>query len=142
MSGAMESINRRRFLSALPLSGLAVSTGSRLAAAEAESVTWTLARFAVKTRLQDTPAPVRKEATRTLLNWVGCAIGGSREPAVDKALLALTPFGGSGSASIFGRRETTDALTASLINGLSSHVLDFDDTHLRTIIHPAGPVAP
>jgi 2-methylcitrate dehydratase PrpD len=34
-----------------------------------------------------------------------------------------------------------DALHAALINGISSHVLDYDDTHLRTIIHPAGPVA-
>ncbi|HEY7697526.1 MAG TPA: MmgE/PrpD family protein, partial [Vicinamibacteria bacterium] len=33
-------------------------------------------------------------------------------------------------------------LNASLLNGMSSHVLDFDDTHLETIIHPAGPVAP
>ena len=30
---------------------------------------------------------------------------------------------------------------AALVNGISSHVLDFDDTDLRTIIHPAGPVA-
>jgi 2-methylcitrate dehydratase PrpD len=27
------------------------------------------------------------------------------------------------------------------LNGISSHVFDFDDTHLKTIIHPAGPVA-
>ena len=30
---------------------------------------------------------------------------------------------------------------AALMNGISSHVFDFDDTHLRTVIHPAGPVA-
>jgi len=29
---------------------------------------------------------------------------------------------------------------ASLINGMSSHVFDFDDTHLKTVIHPGGPV--
>ena len=27
------------------------------------------------------------------------------------------------------------------MNGISSHVFDFDDTHLKTVIHPAGPVA-
>jgi 2-methylcitrate dehydratase PrpD len=32
-------------------------------------------------------------------------------------------------------------LHAALMNGISSHVFDFDDTHLKTIIHPAGPVA-
>jgi 2-methylcitrate dehydratase PrpD len=34
-----------------------------------------------------------------------------------------------------------DVLHAALVNGISSHVLDFDDTHLKTVIHPAGPVA-
>ena len=34
-----------------------------------------------------------------------------------------------------------DVLHAALMNGISSHVLDFDDTHLKTVIHPAGPVA-
>jgi 2-methylcitrate dehydratase PrpD len=27
-----------------------------------------------------------------------------------------------------------------LVKGISSHTFDFDDTHLKTIIHPAGPV--
>jgi 2-methylcitrate dehydratase PrpD len=34
-----------------------------------------------------------------------------------------------------------DVMHAALMNGISSHVFDFDDTHLRTVIHPAGPVA-
>ena len=28
------------------------------------------------------------------------------------------------------------------VNGISSHVLDFDDTHAETGIHPAAPIAP
>ena len=28
-----------------------------------------------------------------------------------------------------------------MLNGITSHTFDYDDTHLRTIIHPAGPVA-
>jgi 2-methylcitrate dehydratase PrpD len=35
-----------------------------------------------------------------------------------------------------------DALNAALVNGISSHVLDFDDTHAETGIHPAAPIAP
>jgi 2-methylcitrate dehydratase PrpD len=34
-----------------------------------------------------------------------------------------------------------DALHAALVNGISAHVLDFDDTHLRTLLHPSVPVA-
>jgi 2-methylcitrate dehydratase PrpD len=41
-----------------------------------------------------------------------------------------------------GRRERADILHAALTNGISSHVLDFDDTHIETAIHPAAPVLP
>jgi aconitate decarboxylase len=34
-----------------------------------------------------------------------------------------------------------DAQHAALLNGIASHVHDYDDTHLDTIIHPTGPVA-
>jgi 2-methylcitrate dehydratase PrpD len=42
---------------------------------------------------------------------------------------------------ILGRSERVDVASAALLNGISSHTFDFDDTHLKTIIHPAGPVA-
>jgi 2-methylcitrate dehydratase PrpD len=71
---------------------------------------------------------------------MGCALGGSHHETVDIAIAALSPFSGPAQASIIGRKERLDMLHASLMNGISSHVLDFDDTHLRTIIHPAGPV--
>ena len=51
------------------------------------------------------------------------------------------PFSGPAQATILGRRERMDVMHAALMNGISSHVFDFDDTHLRTVIHPAGPVA-
>jgi 2-methylcitrate dehydratase PrpD len=54
---------------------------------------------------------------------------------------ALATFSGPATSTVIGRAETLDALHAALINGISSHVLDYDDTHLKTIIHPAGPVA-
>ena len=41
--------------------------------AEAVNVTRTLARFVVEAKAADVPAPVRKEAVRSLLNWAGCA---------------------------------------------------------------------
>jgi 2-methylcitrate dehydratase PrpD len=96
----------------------------------------------VESQFEAIPAAVRKEASRTLLNWMGCAIGGSRQGAVTAAIAAFGPFSGPAQAGIFGRSERFDILHAALINGISSHVLDYDDTHLRTIIHPAGPVAP
>jgi 2-methylcitrate dehydratase PrpD len=72
---------------------------------------------------------------------MGCAVGGAQHPTLDRALAALRPFSGPEQASVLGRRERMDILHAALMNGIASHVFDFDDTHLKTIIHPAGPVA-
>jgi 2-methylcitrate dehydratase PrpD len=96
----------------------------------------------VESRFEDVPEPARKEAARTIVNWVGCALGGARHETVDRALEALSELSGPRTAAVLGRKDRLDVLHASLLNGISSHVLDFDDTHLETIIHPAGPVAP
>ena len=142
-------IDRRKFIGASVLAGSVAmaappdtpaKNSAPAATQKVNDVTRILAKYIVSTQLTGVPAPVRKEATRTLLNWVGCAIGGSRNEAVRNAISALSPFFGPEQASLIGRKEKPDLLHAALINGISSHVLDFDDTHLKTVIHPAGPV--
>ena len=106
-----------------------------------QPVTRILARYIAGARFEDLPAAVREQAHRTFLNWVGVAVGGAREAAVTNAIAALTPFSGRPEANILGRGECLDIVSAALVNGISSHIFDYDDTHLKTIIHPAGPVA-
>lgn len=106
-----------------------------------EGATQRLARYVSTSSPEDLPPAVRQETARTFLNWMGCAVGGSQHETVDIALAALSPFSGPAESNILGRSERLDPLHAALINGISSHVFDFDDTHLRTVIHPAGPVA-
>jgi len=105
-------------------------------------VTRRLARFTVETTPADIPDAVRHEARRALLNWLGCAIGGCRHPAVEAALAALAQFSGAPQACVLGRAERLDILHAALVNSIGSHVLDFDDTQHPTLIHPSGPVIP
>src|SRR6516164_488066 len=137
-------MNRRLFLFAsggLSLSPFARQSRSSAPAPEAvKDVTRTLARHVVSAKSSDLPLSVRKEAARTLLNWVGCALGGSRHETTGIAISALAPFSGPAQAGILGRKERLDILNAALVNGISSHVLDYDDTHSHNIIHPAGPV--
>jgi 2-methylcitrate dehydratase PrpD len=87
------------------------------------------------------PASVEREADRTLLNWAACAIGAAQDPTLAAALAAVHELAPSAQATVLGRRERVDMGSAALLNGISSHTFDFDDTHLKTIIHPAGPVA-
>ena len=104
-------------------------------------ITKALAKFVVKHQFSLIPQPVRHEAARSFLNWLGCAVGGSRHETVESALAALAPFSGPAQATVLGRRDRLDIMTAALMNGITSHTFDFDDTHLRTVIHPSGPVA-
>ena len=105
-------------------------------------VTERLAEFLVASRWEDIPAPVRHEGVRTLLNFVGGALGGSQDEAVSLAAKVLMPYFGGSQASVIGRRERPDALNAAFLNAISANVLEYDDTHLPTVIHPAAPVAP
>ncbi len=109
--------------------------------AAAPNVTRELAAWVKACRLDDIPEDVRREGVRTFFNWLGCAVGGASHETVDRVLAAAKPFSGPAAATVIGRGERLDALHAALVNGISSHVLDYDDTHLKTIIHPAGPVA-
>ncbi len=104
-------------------------------------VTRTLAKFVVNHRYAGIPQSVRHEAARSLLNWVGCAVGASRHETVERALAALSEFSGPREATVLGRGDKLDVMLAALMNGTTSHTFDFDDTHLKTIIHPSGPVA-
>jgi len=105
-------------------------------------VTATLAQWLAQSAAGACPAPVLHEAKRSLLNYIGCALGGAHEPAVDKAIAALAPFATARDATLIGRRERSDVLHAAFFNAITGNVFDFDDTHLRTVIHPTAPVAP
>ncbi len=109
--------------------------------ANAPPITATLAGFAAGHPSRGWNDGVEKEAHRTLLNWVGCAVGASQHPTVRAALAAVQELAPSAQASILGRGERVDIGSAALLNGITSHTFDYDDTHLKTIIHPAGPVA-
>jgi len=103
--------------------------------------TRTLARYLVNSRAGDLPERVRHEAARALVNFMGCAVGASRHETTERALATVREFAGRPQAAVLGRAERLDALNAALVNGISAHVLDFDDTHARAI-HPSAPVWP
>ena len=101
-----------------------------------------LARFVTDSHWREVPAHVRHETERATLNWLGCALGGCHDETVNRLYEALRDFAGPPQATLLGRAEKSDALTAALINAVSSNVLDFDDSHLATVIHPTAVVAP
>lgn len=105
-------------------------------------VTKTVVRHVIDTHYEDLPPEAVREAKRSLLNWIGAAIGGARHPAVDIVLRVSDGIGGPKQATVLGRGEKADLLFASLVNGMASHIHDFDDTLLETVLHPSAPVFP
>jgi 2-methylcitrate dehydratase PrpD len=101
-----------------------------------------LGRFVASSRWDDLPAPLRHEGKRSLLNFVGCALGVAGTPAIEMALRVLAPLSGPSQVTVLGRSERLDPLGAAFINAVGANLLDYDDTHLRTVIHPSAPVAP
>ena len=105
-------------------------------------VTKTLAQFVAGSRWDAILPEVRQEGVRGLLNFVGCALGGAHDEAMGIAIKVLTPFFGPPQGIVIGRSERPDALNAAFLNAVSANVLEYDDTHLATVMHPAAPVAP
>ncbi|MGS1118385.1 MmgE/PrpD family protein [Castellaniella sp. UC4442_H9] len=109
---------------------------------DAPPVTRQLAEFVVNHPSKGWNDDVESAAHRTFLNWMGCSIGAANHPTLRAALAAVQELDPSPQATVLGRSERADIAGAAFLNGISSHTFDFDDTHLKTIIHPAGPVAP
>lgn len=80
-----------------------------------------------------------ENAKTVILDTIGCALAGAREPVVDTLL--ATPFlTARGEVCLWGRNERLDPLSAALINGAAAHALDFDDVNIAMGGHPTAPV--
>lgn len=97
-----------------------------------------LCAFLVEARGAALPEEVRAAARTSLLNVIATGIAGCTDPAVAISLQTMAPFAGAPTAHVVGRPEMVDPMLAAFLNAAASNVHDFDDTHLRTIIHPAG----
>jgi 2-methylcitrate dehydratase PrpD len=101
-----------------------------------------LGQFVAASRWDALPHAVRHEGKRSLLNFIGCALGVANTPPIDMAMRVLASLSGADRVTVLGRTERLDLLGAAFINAVGANLLDYDDTHLRTVIHPTAPVAP
>jgi 2-methylcitrate dehydratase PrpD len=107
-----------------------------------EAVSEAFANFVATSSWSDIGPHLCHEAKRSLLNFFGCALGAATSDPIEIAVNIMRQFSGSPQAALIGRSERLDILGASFINAASANLFDFDDTHLRTVIHPTAPVAP
>ena len=91
-------------------------------------------------RFAELPGRAIDEGKRGVLDWLGCALAGSRHPTLDHLLAVLQEAGGKSQATVFGRGLKLGFLDAPIANGQAGHVLDYDDTHMGgTLLHASSP---
>lgn len=101
-----------------------------------------LGRFVAESRWEEIAPALRHEAKRSLLNNLGCGLGVAKDPAVTTALAVMQNFSGAPVATVIGQGVKLDPMAAAFVNAIACNLLDYDDTHLATVIHPTAPAAP
>ncbi|MBV1689214.1 MmgE/PrpD family protein [Novosphingobium sp. G106] len=101
-----------------------------------------IARFAAGFRLADVPEAVRHRAKLHILDALGLGLASNAQAYAEPTVAGITAMSEGGSCSLIGRSERLGVRDAALVNGVLIHGLDFDDTHLASIIHPTATSLP
>jgi 2-methylcitrate dehydratase PrpD len=104
-------------------------------------MTRALAEILAGTTWEMLPPEIVGHARRAVLDWLGSAIAGAAEPPARMAQAVARGLGASEEAAIFGRGRGS-AAAAAFANGVSSHILELDDVHKGSTLHPAAAVIP
>jgi 2-methylcitrate dehydratase PrpD len=93
-----------------------------------------LGHFVSTMHWHDLSATVQHDAKRTLVNFFAGALGAARHPDLTALAAVLETFSGPREATVIGRGARLDALSAATLNAVSANLLDYDDTHLPTVM--------
>jgi len=83
----------------------------------------------------DLPAKVLDRGRYFLLDYLACAIRGSREESSAAVQRMVQRIGGNGCSTVIGTRIRTIPGLAAMANGASAHAIEMDDTHSAGSIH-------
>lgn len=106
------------------------------------AVTATLADWALSRDTAQLPADVREAARRCVLDWMGVALAGANDPLIRILIDSAQDEGGHPACTLVAQRVRVATLQAALINGATSHVLDYDDVNMGMNGHPTAAVLP
>ncbi|WP_404385362.1 MmgE/PrpD family protein [Knoellia locipacati] len=85
---------------------------------------------------------LREDVARRVLDVLGNSLAAADQPAARAVTAVASAWGGSGHATAIAAGIRLPAPAAALVNGTLAHSLDFDDTHLPSVLHPSSSVVP
>lgn len=101
-----------------------------------------VAGFAVGVRGGAVDTEILRDARRRVTDIVGIALAASEMEPARVVGEVVEGWGGNGQASVVGHEGRYPAPSAALLNGTLAHALDYDDTHLPSVLHPSAAVVP
>jgi 2-methylcitrate dehydratase PrpD len=104
-------------------------------------VSLALAEVLSATSYDDLPHDVIDHTKRSILDWLGSALGGSIESPARMAQQVAAGLGASNESTMFGAGRAS-AAAAAFANGVASHILELDDIHKGSTVHAAAPIIP
>lgn len=102
----------------------------------------TFAEFAAKTVYDELPQVVRDDLPDRVLDIVGLCLAALPLDTSDAVLGYVAAQGGAPQATALGLVDAVPAAQAALVNGVLAHSLDYDDTHLPSVLHPSASIVP
>jgi 2-methylcitrate dehydratase len=148
---------RRRFLKQVAVTGATAGAAAALPALAQEGnaarkstlargqvpVAQTLARYALNLKYEDLPAEVVRVAKRTILDTIGCAIGGYAAGPSQIAVQLASKVTAKEAATVLCSGIKTSPDLAAFANGVMIRYLDFNDGYIAvgTGGHPSDMIA-
>ena len=101
-----------------------------------------LARFVSHLTYEDLTTEQVYKIKTYFLDWLGSAFAGQTQRPIEIMLEVVRGLGGRTESTVIPDRSKTMSLLAALVNGASSHMVEMDDLHRQSILHPAAPIMP
>ncbi|VWD08320.1 MmgE/PrpD family protein [Burkholderia contaminans] len=107
-----------------------------------DGIVGALGRFAAAVRTDGLDRTLRVEAAARVLDLVGNSLIAHDEPVAQSVLQVARRWAGNGPATVIGAPDRLPAASAALVNGTLAHAMDFDDSHMLSVLHPSASVIP
>jgi 2-methylcitrate dehydratase PrpD len=106
-----------------------------------ETIAQQLGRTAFQITQDGLSQELRREASRRILDVIGNSIAATNQPATQVVNNIVKSWAGPADSFAIGASKLP-ASAAALLNGTLAHAMDFDDTHLPSVLHPSASVVP
>ena len=107
-----------------------------------ESILQQFSRWAAAVSYDTLPAAVSTSLKERVLDTVGLCLAATPLETSQMALTLALQWGGTPEATTIGAPQRLPAPAAAFVNGVLAHSLDYDDTHLPSVLHPSASLIP